>query len=184
MYLSEPEPGPEPVPEIVTPEPEPEVVLPEVTDDCDPLGVPSVWSGTFEGEIDSNIEDIGNYTFEGPVLGDIDFEISCHNQKFVVFGDLDGGATNCALASGCPFKLTLSGYYDAVERRIYGQLVNGSINYTVLIVYAEGEFDGQMDDATTEIIGTWSGDKTDISLPSLSWVEATGTGTWEAQPVE
>jgi len=51
--------------------------LPETTDDCEPLGFPNKWKGTFDGNINSNIPDFAGYTFKGPVNGAITFEFAC-----------------------------------------------------------------------------------------------------------
>lgn len=160
--------------------------FPEVTDDCDPLGLPTKWKGTFEGEIISNIPDMMGYTFNGPCEGEISFEIKCVNQKYLVIGELDGGATNCALASGCPFIAKLGGLYNTQEQHLYGTLTDAAIDYSAVIVYAEGVYDGELV-AGPALEGTWSGSKTDIEnllLPgvSLDWVDAGGEGTWIAYP--
>jgi hypothetical protein len=179
----QPEPQPEPPPDVQD-EPAPEIVFPDTsTNDCDPLGVPERWEGTFDGETVSNIPDMGGYTFEGPVYGSIFFEIKCYEQKYVVYGELDGDSTNCALASGCPFTALLSGYYDPVEHRMHGELLQGVIDFTLVKVFAEGSFEGDLIDGA-ELNGTWEGEKTTIEPASLSWVEAAGAGTWEAYPVE
>jgi len=161
-----------------------EVVVPDApTHDCAPLGIPMQWSGTFDGDIVSNIPDLGDYTFNGPVYGDIGFTIACYNTKYVVQGQLNGGASNCALASGCPFVATMSGYYDPATKKIEGTLVDGSIDFSVVKVLAEGSYVGLLGSDGT-LNGTWEGEKVGITPTSLSWVQATGTGTWQAQPAE
>ncbi len=179
--------------DLVLPEPDlPEVEdghqLPEVTNDCDPLGLPTQWEGTFDGEVTSNIPDMMGYTFNGPVAGKIAFEIKCINQKYVVLGTLDGGATNCALPSGCPFVAKLSGMYNPQTQHMEGAVTDAAIDYAAVIVYAEGLFDGDLV-GDTQLQGNWSGEKTDIKnllLPgiSLDWVQASGAGSWTADPVE
>ncbi len=167
------------LPEVLEPV---EVVVPDApTHDCDPLGIPEAWSGTFDGDIVSNMPDVGDYTFNGPVYGDIGFTIACYNTKYVVQGQLNGGASNCALATGCPFVATMSGYYDPATKTIEGTLVNGSIDFSVVKVLAEGSYVGYLGAGTT-LEGTWQGKKTGITPTSLSWVQATGSGTWEASP--
>lgn len=172
--------GVEPLPEVIEVV---EVVVPDApTHDCAPLGIPEQWSGTFDGEIVSNIPDFGDYTFNGPVYGDIAFTIACYNAKYIVQGQLNGGAANCALASGCPFVATMSGYYDPATKKIEGNLVNGSIDFSVVKVLAEGSYAGEL--AGTTLSGTWDGQKTGITPTSLSWVTADGSGTWEAEPAD
>jgi len=155
--------------------------IPPATDDCGPLGLPERWAGTFEGDIVSNIPDMGGYTFQGPVHGAVRFEIRCVNQKFLVIGELDGGSTNCALASGCPFTGRMNGFYDPTTQRLQGQLLDAVIDFSLVQVYAEGTFDGVLSSGPV-LSGGWDGEKTDISLPALAWVTATGGGTWEATP--
>jgi len=172
--------GVEPLPEVIEVV---EVVVPDApTHDCAPLGIPEQWSGTFDGEIVSNIPDFGDYTFNGPVYGDIAFTIACYNAKYIVQGQLNGGASNCALASGCPFVATMSGYYDPAAKKIQGSLVDGSIDFSVVKVLAEGGYEGEL--SGTTLSGSWTGEKTGITPTSLSWVTATGTGTWEAGPAD
>lgn len=157
--------------------------LPDATDDCEPLGIPEQWSGTFDGEVTSNIPDMAGYTFNGPVNGAIAFEIRCVNEKLMVFGNLDGGSTNCALATGCPFTARLEGTYDPVTQHMEGEVKDAVIDYSMVQVYAEGVFAGDLsEDPTLALTGTWSGDKTGISLTALSWVTASGEGTWNAEP--
>jgi hypothetical protein len=157
--------------------------LPDATDDCEPLGIPEQWSGTFDGEVTSNIPDMAGYTFNGPVNGEIAFEIRCVNEKLMVFGNLDGGSTNCALATGCPFTARLEGLYDPVTQHMEGEVKDAVIDYSMVQVYAEGVFAGDLsEDPSLALTGTWSGDKTGISLTSLSWVTASGEGTWNAEP--
>lgn len=160
---------------------EPDFVLPDPTDDCDPLGIPERWEGTFDGDIDSNVPDLGNYTFRGPVYGDVRFEIRCVNQKFMVFGELDGGADNCALANGCPFTARMEGLFNPETGEMAGSLRNGTIDFVMVVVEAEGDFSGLLSPGPA-LAGEWSGEKTGITPPALSWVTATGEGTWEAQP--
>jgi hypothetical protein len=172
--------GVEPLPEVIDPI---EVSVPDApTHDCAPLGIPEQWEGSFDGEIVSNIPDFGDYTFNGPVYGDIGFTIACYNAKYIVQGQLNGGASNCALASGCPFVATMSGYYDPATKTITGALVNGSIDFSVVKVLAEGGYDGSL--SGTTLSGAWEGHKTGITPTSLDWVTATGEGTWEAEPAE
>ena len=154
--------------------------IPAATEDCEPLGIPTQWEGTFDGEAVSNIPDMLGYTFNGSVHGGVNFEIRCVDTKLMVFGDLDGD-TNCALDTGCPFTARMEGVYDPETRHMEGQLHEGVIDYTVVQVFAEGEFEGDLDDDMT-LSGTWSGEKVDISSPILSGVTATASGTWEASP--
>ena len=156
--------------------------IPAATEDCEPLGIPTRWAGTFEGLFVSNIPDMFGYTFNGPASGAVSFEIRCVDTKLMVFGDLSGD-TDCALDTGCPYTARMEGLYDPETRHIEGELLDGVIDYTVVQVYAEGEFEGDLDDDTT-LSGTWSGEKTGISSPILSSVTATGDGTWEASPDE
>jgi hypothetical protein len=149
--------------------------------DCDPLGIPEKWAGTFDGDILSNIPDISGYTFNGPVYGDMSFSIVCFNQKYVVSGALKGGATNCALATGCPFTATMTGYYDLATKTISGTLTEGVIDFSLVKVLAAGTFEGTLG-AGPSLEGSWQGEKTGITPASLSWVTATGEGTWEAGP--
>lgn len=170
------------------PPPEEVYQFPEVTDDCDPLGLPTKWAGTFDGEITSNIPDFAGYTFNGPVYGEVSFEIKCVNQKYLVVGDLDGGSTNCALPTGCPFTATLGGFYNPQTQHLSGQLGGVTIDYSMVIVHGEGEFEGDLTGGEV-LQGTWFGEKTDIenlAIPGLdlSWVEAGGAGTWTTSPVE
>jgi len=171
-----------------TPPPEETYQFPEVTDDCDPLGLPTKWVGTFDGEISSNIPDFAGYTFNGAVTGEVSFEIKCVNQKYLVFGQLDGGSTNCALATGCPFTAQLGGFYNPQTQHLDGQLDDVVIDYSLVIVYGAGEFEGDLVGGET-LGGTWSGSKTDIenlAIPglNLAWVEAAGAGTWTTTPVD
>ena len=171
-----------------TPPPEETYQFPEVTDDCDPLGLPTKWVGTFDGEITSNIPDFAGYTFNGPVFGEITFEIKCVNQKYLVVGTLDGGSTNCALPTGCPFTAQLGGFYNPQTQHLEGQVSDVTIDYSLVIVHGEGEFGGDLlEDDVLE--GTWFGDKTEIenlAIPglNLAWVEAGGAGTWTTTPVD
>jgi hypothetical protein len=162
--------------------------FPEVTTNCDPLGLPNAWAGTFDGEAVSNIPDFAGYTFNGPVYGEISFEIKCINQKYIVVGILDGGATNCALPTGCPFTAKLGGFYNPVEQHLEGTVKDGAIDYAAVVVYAEGVFEGDLV-AGPQLTGTWSGQKTSIKnnlLPGLdlSWVDASASGTWTVDPVQ
>lgn len=161
--------------------------FPEVTDDCEPLGLPTAWAGTFDGEITSNLPDMMGYTFNGPVYGDMAFEIKCINSKLVVIGTLEGTTDNCALVTGCPFTATLGGFYNTQTEHLHGQIVDGTIDFAAVIIHAEGEFDGDLQQGP-ELAGGWFGTKTSIDnllLPqvSLEWVDAAGEGTWSAQPV-
>ena len=172
----------------VAPQPEDTYQFPEVTDDCDPLGLPTQWVGTFDGEITSNIPDFAGYTFNGPVYGEISFEIKCVNQKYLVVGNLDGGTTNCALASGCPFTAQLGGFYNPQTQHLAGQVNDVNIDFSLVIVHGAGEIEGNYDGGET-LSGTWYGDKTEIenlALPGfdLAWVDAGGAGTWTTTPVE
>ena len=160
----------------------PEFEIPVATEDCEPLGIPTRWAGTFEGLFVSNIPDMFGYTFNGPASGAVTFEIRCVDSKLMVFGDL-AGDTNCALDTGCPYTARMRGLYDPETQHMEGELFDGVIDYTVVQVYAEGEFEGDLDDETT-LSGTWSGEKTGISSPALSGVTATGEGTWEVNPDE
>ena len=171
-----------------TPPPEETYQFPEVTDDCDPLGLPTQWTGTFDGEIASNIPDFAGYTFNGPVYGEVGFEIKCVNQKYLVVGDLNGGSTNCALPTGCPFTAQMAGFYNPQAQHLSGQLGGVTIDYSMVIVHGEGEFEGDLTGGAV-LEGTWFGEKTDIenlAIPGLdlSWVAAGGSGTWTASPVE
>ena len=130
--------------------------FPEVTNDCDPLGLPTKWKGTFDGEIKSNIPDMLGYTFNGGTEGAISFEIKCVNQKYLVVGELDGGSTNCALPTGCPFLAKMGGIYNPQTQHMHGTLSDFSIDYSAVIVSAEGEFDGDLL-AGPELSGTWVG---------------------------
>ena len=170
-----------------TPPPEETYQFPEVTDDCDPLGLPTKWVGTFDGEISSNIPDFAGYTFNGAVTGEVSFEIKCVNQKYLVVGQLDGGSTNCALVTGCPFSAQMGGFYNPQTQHLNGQLDDVVIDYSLVIVYGAGEFEGDLIGGES-LGGTWSGSKTDIenlAIPglNLAWVEAAGAGTWTATPV-
>lgn len=160
--------------------------VPEATTDCDPLGLPDVWEGTFDGEVVSNIPDFAGYTFNGPVYGEVKFELKCFNQKYVVFGTLDGGATNCALRSGCPFTAKLGGFFNPTTGELDGTILDGKINYTAVIVHAEGTFIGKLETGPM-LAGNWQGSKTSLEnflIPGLSldWVTAEGTGTWQVYP--
>ena len=99
--------------------------------------------------------------------------------------EVAGDATNCSLATGCPVTATLGGIYDPVTQHIHGQLKEAAIDYSLVIVYAEGEFDGDLTGGSV-FDGSWSGDKTDIdnlALPAveLDWVTASGEGSWTAE---
>jgi hypothetical protein len=171
-----------------TPPPEETYQFPEVTDDCDPLGLPTKWVGTFEGEISSNIPDFAGYTFNGAVTGEVNFEIKCVNQKYLVVGQLNGGSTNCALATGCPFTAQLGGFYNPQTQHLDGQLNDVVIDYSLVIVHCAGVFEGNLLGGET-LEGTWSGNKTEIenlAIPglNLAWVEAAGAGTWTTTPVD
>ena len=171
-----------------TPPPQETYQFPEVTDDCDPLGLPTKWAGTFAGEITSNIPDFAGYTFNGPVTGEVAFEIKCVNQKYLVVGQLDGGSTNCALVTGCPFTAQMGGFYNPQTQHLNGQLDDVVIDYSLVIVHGAGEFQGDLIEGVT-LQGTWSGVKTEIenlAIPGLdlAWVEAGGAGTWTTTPVD
>ena len=171
-----------------TPPPQETYQFPEVTDDCDPLGLPTKWAGTFAGEITSNIPDFAGYTFNGPVTGEVAFEIKCVNQKYLVVGQLDGGSTNCALVTGCPFTAQMGGFYNPQTQHLNGQLDDVVIDYSLVIVHGAGEFQGDLIEGVT-LQGTWSGVKTEIenlAIPglNLAWVEAGGAGTWTTTPVD
>lgn len=163
--------------------------FPEATDDCEPLGLPSNWAGNFEGVLDSNIPDMFGYTFKGPVDGAISFEITCVNQEYRILGLLEGGQTNCALESGCPFFGYLSGTFEVPTGKITGQIKQASIDYTVLKVLAAGKFTGLLHNGDT-FEGDWDGQKTDVvwangdDATTLDWVTAGGGGTWETTAVE
>ncbi|MBN1946891.1 MAG: hypothetical protein JW797_14555 [Bradymonadales bacterium] len=159
---------------------EEEEIIP--TDDCEPLTIPQRWVGTFEGDIESNIPDFGGYTFQGPVSGEMRLEIWCIDRKLVVTGELDGGSTNCVLENGCPFTARLEGFYDPESEHIEGEMLDGVIDYSMVQVYAEGEFEGDLAAGGQRLSGVWSGEKTGISTPTLDWVVASGVGTWEATP--
>ena len=184
----EPEVEAEVAPDVpmVSPDADPgdHYILPEVTQDCDPLGLPSKWIGTFDGEVVSNIPDMFGYTFNGAVYGEVTFEIKCINQKYVVFGKLDGGSTNCALVTGCPFVAELGGIYNPDTQHMHGELTDGGIDYIAVIVHAEGEFQGDLIGGD-HLEGVWDGQKTEVEnllFPAvdLSWVDASGSGTWTA----
>jgi hypothetical protein len=162
-----------------------DVFVPETTA-CEPTDLPENWAGTFEGYITSNIPDFGGYTFNGSVDGNAEFTIKCVNERYVVAGKLDGGQTNCALASGCPFTATISGQYDPQTKKIEADLLDGQIDFTAVIVIAEGKMHATLGPGP-KFDGTWEGSKKDIVnklLPGFSfdWVVATGDGTWEASP--
>jgi hypothetical protein len=185
-----PDPGPadthEPGDESVTETPEPGPDLPHT---CEPgiLPIPATWKGTFEGNITSNIPDVAGYTFNGAVDGIAAFTLNCVDNRVLVSGTLKGGQTNCALVSGCPFFATVSGEYDPIAKTLTGELKDGSIDFVMLVVKAEGTMEGQLQDDST-MTGTWKGHKTDIvnkTFPGLDfgWVVADGEGTWEAKPM-
>ena len=154
---------------------------PDTGPGCEPLEVPEAWRGTFDGTIVSNIPDMFGYTFNGPVAGEVRFEILCIEEKLMVVGDLDGGATNCALASGCPFTATMSGLFDPETQEVRGELLGARIDYTLVVVEAVGEFVGSLVEGPT-LDGMWIGEKTGITPAYLDWVTATGEGTWQAEP--
>ena len=153
--------------------------IPEATDDCEPLGISEQWIGTFDGEITSNIPPMGGYRFDGPVSGDVSFEIRCVDSKLMVFGNLDGEAEECAIS--CPFTARMEGVYDPDTLNISGELLDGVIDFTAVQIYAEGVFDGVLSEDSI-FNGTWSGDKVGISSIVLEWTEAHGEGTWQAEP--
>jgi len=162
---------------------------PELPPNCEPglLPIPEKWAGTFEGYITSNIPDFGGYTFNGGVDGNASFSINCVQQRLVVSGKLEGGQTNCALASGCPFTATVEGEYDPDTQVLTADLKDGRIDFDAVVVLAEGTMEGHLE-AGPAMTGTWKGHKTDIInnlYPGLdlSWVVATGEGSWEASPV-
>jgi len=168
--------------EVVDPDVVTEPEIPEATDDCEPLGMAERWSGEFEGDIQSNIPDmpaLGLY-YSGPVNGEISFEIRCVDTKFMVFGDLDGGSTNCVLPNGCPFTARLEGFYDPETMHLEGEFLDAVIDYSIVRASAEGVFDGDMIDGTLE--GNWSGASTGMDPASFDWVTATGDGTWWTDP--
>jgi hypothetical protein len=160
-------------------------VFPDATDDCDPLGLPSKWKGTFDGETESNIPPVAGYTFEGPVNGEISFEIKCINKEYRIIGVLNGGSTNCALETGCPFSAKMWGAFNKYTGAIDGTLIDGVIDYSVAYVKAQGKFSGNLISGT-KFEGIWSGESTDVILfgTSQPWVKASGSGTWEAVPDE
>jgi len=105
--------------------------------------------------------------------------------EYRVLGLLEGGQTNCALESGCPFSAKLNGAFDQESNTITGKVQDAVIDYTAVIVLAAGDFSGELTGGDT-FVGEWSGQMTDvvILLPALEgllgWVDASGSGTWEA----
>ena len=159
---------------------EPEI--PEATDDCEPLGIAENWAGEFDGFIESNIPDmpaLGLY-YSGAVNGEISFEIRCIDTKLMVFGDLDGGSTNCVLPNGCPFTARLEGTFNPDTQHIEGVFLDALIDYSIVQASAEGEFDGDLIDGT--LTGNWIGASTDMYPDGFDWVTATGDGTWWTDP--
>lgn len=154
--------------------------VPEATGDCAELGISEEWVGTFDGDITSNIPSTSSMRFDGPVSGDVSFEIRCVDSKLMVFGALEGLPAECLVP--CPFTARMEGTYDRDTQSISGELLDGVIQFATVQLYAEGVFQGALSEGTI-FNGDWSGDVVGVNTAILSWIEANGTGTWQAEPV-
>lgn len=163
-------------PEAVTP--------PDVFTECEGLDVFPAWSGTFEGMIMFNIEiSIPGVPQQGVLLvyGDLEFEIKCLEEKLIVLGTLEGVGEAEGEAGLFPYTATIGGMYNPITQTVDAQMVDGVVvMYGLLQVYFEGNFTGELVDEYN-FSGTWDGEEAgnNLGIPG----EASGQGTWSAEPV-
>lgn len=168
-----------PLPDDPGPQPDgPSDVLNPVGD-CEKLGVPSEWVGSFEGDVDYDLGAPIPGLIEKdilPVNGNLSFSIECIEQKLVVIGQLDG------LALGAnPFTMKLQGGYNPTTKQLTAKMVDAQvIIFAFVTVYFEGDFVGELV-ANEAMSGTWGGEATGNSVMFASLV-ADGNGTWQAAP--
>ena len=166
--------------------------------DCEALGVAAQWQGTFEGEVETHIEESLAQTLNLladallPVSGDLSFSISCVDSKLIVTGDMLGAASVVGQGD-FPFELALFGYYNPETQAMDADIIEGMVLlYGLAEVYFVGSFDGNLvatlGDGGNVFTGQWEGvyDGTNFPLPAGSEddVDASGSGTWSATPAD
>lgn len=130
---------------------------------CEQLGLAEQWEGSFDGKITTNL---GNTDVDGTMA----FEIGCFAGKLFVKGEMTG------LGEGQPFVVKLQGTYNPVDQSIKCKLIEGTVQLFFLLPVAfEGVLNGTYDGA--QFVGDWSGENTD-----KTFLDASGVGTWKAQP--
>lgn len=164
--------------------------------DCEALGVAAQWQGTFEGEVETHIEENLAQTLNLladallPVSGELSFSISCVDSKLIVTGDMLGAASVVGQGD-FPFELALFGYYNPETQTMDADIIQGMVLlYGLAEVYFVGSFDGNLvadlGDGGNVFTGQWEGvyDGTNFPLPAGSEddVDASGSGTWSAAP--
>ena len=169
-----------------------------IFEDCGALGVAAQWEGTFEGEVETHIEENLAQTLNLladallPVSGELSFSISCVDSKLIVTGDMLGAAT-VAGQGDFPFELALFGYYNPETQTMDADIINGMVLlYGLAEVYFVGSFDGDLvadlGQGGEVFTGQWEGiyNGTNFPLPpgSEDDVDASGSGTWSAAPAD
>lgn len=149
--------------------------------ECEELGIADSWEGTFEGEIDYDLDTGGLVTPEQgtfPVEGVLFFDINCIDSKLVVTGALDGYATVVGQGN-FPFTLNIGGYYSPSTGQLNAEMTDGKVVvYELIEVYFEGTFDGELQEDET-FSGVWTGEALGTNTEAITGT-AQGDGTWMA----
>ncbi len=146
--------------------------------ECENVGVPSDWEGSFEGEVDYDLGQPIPGLIEKdilPVDGTLSFSIECIENKFVVLGEMNGVALGAN-----PFTMKLSGGYNPTTGTMTAKMVDAKVViFGIVEVYFEGDFEGSLQPGGTAMVGTWAGEATGNNVGLMS-VVAEGEGTWDA----
>ena len=153
---------------------------------CEELGIAPDWAGTFIGLIVFDLNDPYDlvYPDQGQmlVMGDLSFSISCMETKLVVDGTVEGTAT-VEEYGDFPFEIQITGYYSPKEQVLNAKMVDGTVTiFGAAQVYFEGDFNGFLEDGGS-FSGTWDGEAKGTNLGEILTGEATGNGSWTADPL-
>jgi hypothetical protein len=169
--------------DLIEADPDVEEKTPDAFTNCPTLGVSEYWAGEFEGVVTYDLDDPdGDQKQQGLYLvkGQLNFAISCLDQKLLVSGQLKGEGEAAGFVGEHPFAANLFGDFNYITRTIDAAMTDGEVRiYKVISVFFEGAFTGgvQQDGNFT---GEWDGLHVgnDLNLEG----DAEGYGTWWAKP--
>jgi hypothetical protein len=152
--------------------------------ECDEQGIAEKWKGAFEGDIYYDIQSNGLLTPEEgiiPVYGELAFDVTCLNFKYIVKGHLSGvGQVETNLASGeYPFEIKLDGTYYPETGKLSAKMTDGVVALGPVEAYFQGNFIGLVQESGTDFVGTWDAETLGTNLPQIKGT-AEGVGTWDA----
>lgn len=153
-------------------------------DECEELGIPSEWAGTFSGDIAFDIDSGGLVSPEQGLLavaGELTFSIECIESKLVVEGQLSGSA-NIEGQGDFPYNFNMLGFYNPTTGELNADLTDGvAVVYDLVEIYFLGTFDGQLTEDDS-FVGTWTGEAQGTNLAFITGI-AEGDGEWMAAAV-